>query len=76
MLRLKARQSAMRKVAQAAILEVRLFVDVQPRKVYGVFFRDDVAVPEPVAARAPLKEVIDAIKDASQIRACDCDSLC
>ena len=61
--------------ADGAVLEVRLLVDVESGEVDGVLLRHDVAVPEPVAAAAPLEEVVEAVPHAAQVRAGDGDNL-
>ena len=67
MLRLEAREATMGEIADAAIFETRLFVDVEAGEVDGILLRHNVAVPEPVASTAPFEEVVETIPDAAEI---------
>ena len=72
---LEAREAAVREVAYAAVLEVRLLVDVEAGEVDGFALRHDVAVPEPVASATTFEKVVEPVPHAAQIRACNRDIL-
>ena len=75
MLGLKARQASMREVAEPAILELRLLADVESGAVDLLLPRHNVAVPEPLAAAAAGKEVVDGEQHRTLVRANEADSL-
>ena len=66
---LEAREAAVREVAYAAVLEVRLLVDVEAGEVDGFALRHDVAVPEPVASATTFEKVVEPVPHASHVRA-------
>ncbi len=70
-LRLETCEAAMREIAKAAILEVRLLLHVESGEVERALLRHHVAVPEPPAPAAPLQEVVDAVVNAPHIRTRD-----
>ena len=73
MLGLETREAAVREVTDGAVLEVRLLVNVEIREIDRILLRHHVAVPKPVAAAAPFKEVVEPVPHAARIRAGDGD---
>ena len=64
---LEAREAAVREVTEAAELEGGMLKHVKPRDIRRGTLRHHVAVPEPAAAAAPLKEVVDGIERAASV---------